>query len=108
MKINGKEYKIPELNFNTMCILEDQGVSLTSMDEKMLSTVRGFVSLAMGGDFDRAGDEIEAHLANGGNFDEIIKEIEGAVKESGFFRALSKNQTQGNTTSKSKTTSKAE
>ena len=68
MKINGKEYKIPELNFNTMCILEDQGVSLTSMDEKMLSTVRGFVSLAMGGDFDRAGDEIEVTFGKRGKF----------------------------------------
>lgn len=102
MKINGNEYKIPELNFNTMCMLEDMGVPLTSMDKKLLSTVRGFVSLAMNGDSEKAGREIEAHLANGGNFDEIMKDIERAVKESGFFRTLSKSQAKGNSAGKGK------
>ena len=72
------------------------------MDKKLLSTVRGFVSLAMNGDSEKAGKEIEAHLAAGGNFDEIMKEIEKAVKTSGFFRALGERPTQGTATGKSK------
>ena len=57
MIINGSKYTIPELDFNAMCMLEDMGVSLTEMDRKVLSTVRGFLALAMGGDHDRAGRE---------------------------------------------------
>ena len=55
MKINGTEYTMPELNFNTMCKLEDMGVSLTEMDQKVLTTVRGFLALAMGDDMEKAG-----------------------------------------------------
>lgn len=88
MKINDREYHIPELNFNAMCELEDLGASFSEMDKKVLSTVRAFLTLAMGGDTDKAGKEIEAHLASGGNFDEIMEDINRAVEESGFFRAL--------------------
>lgn len=54
MKINGTEYTMPELNFNTMCKLEDMGVSLTEMDQKVLTTVRGFLALAMDDDLEKA------------------------------------------------------
>ena len=54
MKINGTEYTMPELNFNTMCKLEDMGVSLTEMDQKVLTTVRGFLALAMDDDMEKA------------------------------------------------------
>jgi len=96
MIINGKNYKIPELSFNTMCQLEDMGVSLTGMDKKILSTVRGFLALAMGGDLEKAGKEMEEHLANGGGLEEMMTEINKAVESSGFFRAL-------NTTTEKKT-----
>lgn len=69
--------------------------------------MRGFVSMAMNGDSEKAGTEIEAHLAAGGNFDEIMKEIEKAVQTSGFFRALQQSQKTGNPASKSKTTTKS-
>lgn len=88
MKINGREYKIPELNFNAMCQLEDLGVSFSEMDKKVLQAVRAFLALAMGGDAEKAGKEIEAHIASGGNFDEIMEDINRAVGESGFFQAL--------------------
>ena len=88
MKINDREYHMPQLNFNAMCDLEDLGASFSEMDKKLLSTVRAFLALAMGGDTDKAGKEIEAHLASGGNFDEIMEDINRAVEESGFFRAL--------------------
>lgn len=91
MKINGREYKLPELNFNTMCTLEDMGVSLVEMDKKVLSTVRGFLALAMDGDMEKAGMEIEKHMTEGGKIDPIMEEINKAVSESGF-QALSQNQ----------------
>lgn len=37
MKINGTEYTMPELNFNTMCKLEDMGVSLTGNGSESLN-----------------------------------------------------------------------
>lgn len=90
MIINNKEYKLPELNFNTICMLEDMGLSLTEMDKKVLSTVRGFLALAMDGDEEKAGREMEMHLANGGDLNEMMEEINRAVQTSGFFQALSK------------------
>ncbi|MEI3503758.1 MAG: hypothetical protein V8Q42_08995 [Anaerovoracaceae bacterium] len=93
MIINGSKYTIPELDFNAMCMLEDMGVSLTEMDRKVLSTVRGFLALAMGGDHDKAGREMEAHLAAGGSLDELVSEVNRAVSESGFFQALAKVKT---------------
>ena len=88
MKINKKIYKIPELNYNTICTLEEMGISLTDMDKKILSTVRGFLALAMNGDYEKAGKEMEEHLRNGGSLDETLEEINKAVEESGFFQAL--------------------
>lgn len=88
MKINGNEYRIPELDFNAMCRLEDMGVPLAEMDKKILSTVRGFLALAMDGDMEKAGSEIERHLAQGGSMEPIMDEINRAVSESGFFHSL--------------------
>ena len=94
MIINNKNYTIPELNFNTICTLEEMGISLTDMDKKILSTVRGFLALAMNGDYEKAGKEMEEHLENGGSLDEMLEEINKAVEESGFFQALNKSQKQ--------------
>lgn len=88
MKINNKKYKIPELNFNTICMLEEMGVQLPEIDKRIFSTIRGFVALAMDGDFEKAGKEIEEHIKNGGSFDEILKEINSAVEGSGFFQTI--------------------
>lgn len=102
MKLNGKTYKIPELDFNKICQLEDMGVSITEMDGKVLSTVRGFIALSMDGDVERAGVELQEHLVAGGQLDELMEEINWAVENSGFFQALSKSQKKANGESKSK------
>lgn len=102
MKLNGKEFKIPELNFNTMCQLEDMGISLSEMDKKPMAAIRGFISLAIGGDLEMAGKELEMHIINGGKLDDIMQEVVKAVNESGFFRALSQTTTKETSTSKDK------
>ncbi|MEI3503772.1 MAG: hypothetical protein V8Q42_09065 [Anaerovoracaceae bacterium] len=66
-------------------MLEDMGVSLTEMDRKVLSTVRGFLALAMGGDHDKAGREMEAHLAERAVAWKPVSEVNRAVSESGFL-----------------------
>ena len=91
MLINETNYIIPELNFNAMCRLEDMGVPLTEMDKKVMTAIRGFLALAMDGDLEKAGKELEAHLEKGGNLDQILKEINLAVENSGFFQSLAQN-----------------
>lgn len=91
MLINDKHYTLPELNFNTMCQLEDMGIALTEMDKKVLTTVRGFLALAMDGDFEKAGKELQLHLDNGGSMNHLLQEINKAVEESGFFQAMNQN-----------------
>ncbi len=107
MKINGNEYKIPELNFNTMCMLEDMGLNFMNMDNRMLLMVRGLLALAMKTDIETAGKEFEAHIINGGTLDEITQEINEAVQTSGFFQALQQSQAKGNTAGKNKTAAKS-
>lgn len=98
MIINGKTYAMPELDFNAMCMLEEMGLSLTDMDKKVLTTVRGFLALAMGGDYKEAGKELETHMADGGSLDQLLQEINQAVEESGFFRSLAKRKAAENGT----------
>ena len=57
MIINGKELKL-EITFNTICQLEDIGVSLGE-DRKTMSMLRGFVAIGLGISPDEAGEEIE-------------------------------------------------
>ena len=85
MKINDREYTIPELNFNAMCELEDLGASFSEMDKQALSTVRAFLALAMGGDAEKAGKGIEAHIASGGKFDDIMQDIRQSRGGKRFF-----------------------
>ena len=98
MKINGKDYKLPEFTFETMCELENYGMSLTSINEKPLSAIRAFAALAIG-DKQKANIELEEHFKNGGDITEITEEIQKSLSESGFFRSLSARMEERSTTS---------
>lgn len=89
MKLNGKEYKIPELDFNTVCQLEEHGIDLVGQNAKPLTTLRAFVALAVG-DTEKAGKELEAHLANGGSLEDVMKEVNTVLQNSGFFQRMQK------------------
>ncbi|MDR0287862.1 MAG: hypothetical protein LBI03_09215 [Clostridiales bacterium] len=101
MTVNGKAYKFPELTFNSMCELEDMGISLTDLEQKPMTVIRGFLALAMG-DIETVGKELESHIANGGNFEEILSEITKAVQNSGFFRAFTSSKDKRNPAGESK------
>lgn len=93
MIINGKELKL-EITFNTICQLEDMGVSLGE-DRKTMSMLRGFVAIGLGISPDEAGVEIEKFIEDGGDITELVKVMSDAMENSGFFQALAKKADAG-------------
>lgn len=86
--VNGKRYTAKEFDFNLLCDLEEQGLSLSDMDKKPMSLIRTY--LAFCGDITKqeAGVELEKHFINGGKVDEITEIMSSMMNESGFFRAM--------------------
>lgn len=87
MKINGREYEAPKMNFATLCKLEESGVAIDDIGNRPLTLLCAFVALAMGSAISNAQDELDAHMAAGGSLDEISSALDQAVRESGFFRS---------------------
>lgn len=96
MIINGKELKL-EITFNTICQLEDIGVSLGE-DRKTMSMLRGFVAIGLGISPDEAGEEIEKFVEDGGDITELVKAMSDAMESSGFFQSLAKKANAGKET----------
>lgn len=89
-EVNGKLYKAKDFNFNLLCDLEEQGLSLEDVDKKPMSLVRAYFMFCAGLSKDKAGLEIESHVENGGDFTDIVNIISEQMQDSGFFRSLSK------------------
>lgn len=103
MKINGKEYSIPDLNdFETVCRLEEQGINLVGLmsnaGEKFnaapFCTIREALAGFMGVSKDEASAEIKEHVKNGGTISELMEIITNEINElvvsgtkSGFSKA---------------------
>lgn len=86
--INGREYKVPELDFNAVCELEERGVNILNLGEnvKVASMVRGVAAWIMGTDLKTASAEIQGHIQNGGNIMDILDALNESADESGFFK----------------------
>ena len=89
--INEKRYTAKPFTFNTICELEENGVSLAEMSKKPMSMARAYFALCLNGDKEKAGQEIEEHVKHGGNLNEIYNAMGEEMNESDFFQAL--NQT---------------
>lgn len=106
LTINGKSYKPAEFDVNFVCEMEDMGIALDQMENKMFNTVRAYVALSMGVDAKTAGKEISEHIRNGGSLDDISDAMTQMMEESDFFRPTQKGS---DTTSQKRTrTKKAE
>lgn len=88
--VNGKTYTARAFDFNTVCDLEDAGVSLEAMEEKPVSMIRAYFALCSGMGAADAGKQIELHLIGGGKMDDILNVMKEELNESDFFRALKK------------------
>lgn len=107
--VNGKTYKAKEFDFNFMCDLEDQNLSLADIDKKPMSLIRAYLAFSAEITKEDAGKEIEEHFEKGGKFNDILEIMSAQMQDSGFFRAIreSKEEGAGETSTKSAKTKKA-
>ena len=75
--INKKVYKAKEFDFNLVCDLEDEGVSLEVMQDKPMSMMRAYFGICAGIGRNAAGEEMAEAMSN-------------AMEQSDFFRAANK------------------
>ena len=87
--INNKTYAVPKMDFDMVCQLEENGVSLLAMNDsnpKIATTLRAFVALIIGCSLQEASTEIQAHLEGGGSIADLVTAITDALNESGFSK----------------------
>lgn len=87
--INSKEYKVPVMDFGTICTLEDLGVDFNNIQGKSFNLIRGLVACTIDCGIKKATKEINEHIENGGSIEDFSPLIE-AVFESDFFQNLVK------------------
>lgn len=87
-KVNGKEYKSKEFDYNLICDLEEIGISLEQITTKPLSMVRAYFAICAGKDKEFVGKEIVEHMKNGGNINDVMEAMTKEMELSDFFRAL--------------------
>ena len=99
MKINGKEYQLPELGFREVRKLKKLGIDIMMSDastQDPLDLIAGVVALATRTTTDAADTLIEEHVRNGGAdaftelMEDVGREFAEAVKNSPFFQSLSR------------------
>lgn len=90
IKINGKEYKALEFDFDLICDIEDMGINIEEAGDKPMKMVRAYIGMCMGVSKEVAGKEIQKHVLDGGDFSEAISTMYEMMGESDFFLALNK------------------
>lgn len=93
--INNKTYDVPKLDFDTVCQLEENGISLLAMNDrnpKIATMLRAFAAWIIGCSPQQASAEIQAHLEKGGNITDLLTAITDALNDSGFSRGNRQNQ----------------
>ena len=88
VKINGKNYEVPDLTFRHLTQMEEQGFSLLDAFRKreIFLIAMGFVCVVTGEDRDEAERLIEQHVLGGGSIDTIYTAFGEAIEKSGFFK----------------------
>lgn len=94
VRINNKNYDVPELGFAHSKRLEMYGVPLRRMidPDLMFTIVSAFVAIVVNVDPSDADYLIEQHILGGGGIEDIYKAYVDAVTESHFFKKLLENQ----------------
>lgn len=95
--INGHSYPAKELDFNFLCELDEAGIQVTDIGNKIMSVIRVYAAFCMGTSHEIAGNEINQHVINGGELKDVIDVFGEKAENSGFFQAINKT-TQAKTT----------
>lgn len=90
IKINNKNYTVPQLGFKHMTQMEDMGFSVMEMLSKrqMFSIATAFTGVVVGCDRVAAENLIEQHVFGGGDIIPIYETFQKAVEQSDFFKKL--------------------
>lgn len=105
-KVNDKTYKAVTFDFNTVCNLEDMGVTISDMRKKPTSIIRAYFALCADIDADDAGKEIEQHIIKYKSMPSIVEAMTAEMEESDFFRALFETEEEENPTVETETSKK--
>lgn len=90
VKINNKNYDVPELNFAHSKKMEQMGLPIEGLiDRKYIFTAASaFTAVVADCDAEYADRLIEQHIMGGGTLENIYTAYAKAVQESGFFKKL--------------------
>ena len=90
VKINNKNYDVPELNFEHSRRMEQMGLPVEGLiDRKYIFTaVSAFTAVVANCDAEQADYLVEQHIMGGGTLEDIYKAYAEAVQSSGFFKKL--------------------
>ena len=90
VKINGKTYKVKEMEFAEYTKMEEQGFSILDAFRKkqLMLIAMGFVCVAADCDREEAEHLITQHVLGGGNVIDITNAFYDAVSESDFFQKM--------------------
>lgn len=90
VKINNKNYEVPELTFRHFTMMEEQGFSIVDAFRKkqMMLIAMGFTCAVTGYDRDEAEHLLEQHVLGGGNITDIVGLFGEAINESDFFKRM--------------------
>ena len=87
--INGRDYQIPKVTFDTICKLEESGISMLELASekkpKIALLSRAFVAWILDVEPEQASEAIQEHIRNGGNIIDILDKVYEAIAEAGFF-----------------------
>lgn len=90
VKINGKAYEVPELNFRHSKLMEQMGLPVEGMVSRkyLFTAVSAFTAITVGCEPEQADHLIEQHILGGGDLEGIYKAYLTALNESVFFKKL--------------------
>ena len=90
IKINNKNYTVPQLGFRHMTQMEDMGFSVMEMLSKkqIFSIATAFTGVIVECDRITAEELIEQHVFGGGDIVPIYEVFQKAVEQSDFFKKL--------------------
>lgn len=90
VRINQKNYEVPELTFRHSKMMEQMGLPVEGMLSRnyLFSAVSAFTAIVAKCDPEQADHLVEQHILGGSGLEDIYSAYATAIQESRFFRKL--------------------